>query len=151
MQKYTMAKFIELPYGGYNQESQSFERKMMLVNMERIIKIAPDGETTCRVTLAGGNQVVVSRRYDTLSSQITHQDNLLQVYPDEEVAAAYDAGYEKAKKELKPNESKKKQIKQLCALAAEWFESNPVSAGWQSRFRRDIKEKLEIEETEVVE
>ena len=138
-----MAKFIELPFGTFNKDTQSFERSMMLVNLDRVISIAPEGEMVCRVVLSGGKQITVSRRYDTLSNQITTRDDLMRVYPDEEVTAAFRAGYNKAKLEINPAKSKKKQVKQLCHIVAEWFEQNPLSTGWMAKFRGDLKEKLE--------
>ena len=138
-----MAKFIELPFGNYNKDVQAFERTMMLVNLDRIIKITPRGETACTVTIAGGSQVLTFRRYDTLAAQITNRTDMTACYPDEEVAAAFAAGYEKAKLEMNPSESRKKQIKRLSNVAAEWFEKNPLSLGWQSRFRRDVRAVLE--------
>lgn len=141
-----MAKFIELPYGNYNKESQSFERTQMLVNLDRVIKIAPEGETACKVTLAGGNVALVYRRYDTLMAQIMNRYDLAQIYPEEEVAAAFNAGYEKAKAEINPSESKKKQMKRFCQLAAEWFESNPLGIGWQGKFKKAMAEALNVEE-----
>jgi len=146
-----MAKFIELPYGEYNKETKAFERTQMLVNLDRIIKIVPEGDTACKVTVAGGSQVLTYRRYDTLSDQIQSRGDTMAVYPDEEVAAAFSAGYNKAKSEINPNESRQKQIKQLISSAIEWFEQNPLSNGWQSKFRKDMRENLEGTANEEIE
>ena len=143
-----MAKFIELPYGAYSKDLNTQERKAALVNVDGIIKIQPDGDYACRVTLRGGNQLIAYRRFDTLSAQLRGGADINATYPDEEIAAAFDAGYAKAKSEINPDLSRKQLVKEVVALAAQWLETNPISTGWQTKMRKDIKAAMDGDITE---
>lgn len=136
-----MAKFIELPYGEFNPETQRTERVSMLVNTERIISVKPFQQFMCLVTLAGGKQMSVYRKYDTLKAQITGRADLMECYPEEEVAAAFESGYDKCKKESasKGKDGLAPIVKAMTAFAREWFEHNPLSLGWQSKFRKEMQ------------
>lgn len=140
------AKFIQLPIGGFDAKSKEFQRTPILVNLDRIIKIVPEGETACKVTLAGGNVLGVCRRYDTLSAQILNREDLAKDFPDEEIVAAFEAGYNKAKSELNTEQYRAALVKSACKIAASWFDNHPLSVGWQSQFRRDLKEMLNDEQ-----
>lgn len=135
-----MAKFIELPYGKYNPETQKNERTQMLVNTDRIISIAPFESFSCMVTLAGGKQMGVYRKYDTLRAQITNRTDLMETYPDEEVAAAFELGFKKATEEAKKQVNMAALIKAFSSNAISWLETNPLASGWQSKFRKAMKE-----------
>lgn len=133
-----MAKFIELPTFGPNKDTKENERQVQLVNMDRIICIQPYGPTVCRVTLAGGKVVSASRRYDTLSAQILGREDRAAVFPDEELAAAFEAGYEKAKAEINPDVTRKQQAREIGRYVCTWFEANPLMPGWQTKLRKDL-------------
>lgn len=140
-----MAKFIELPYGEYNQETKKTDRTMMLANLDQVVTIKQQGEFACSVKMKGGVSVTAYRRYDTLRAQITGRQDLMETYPDEEVSAAYEQGYEKGKKETAKNETRAQIIKATIKQAVMWFEANPMANGWQGKFRRDLTAVLQNE------
>lgn len=136
------AKFIELPYGEYNNETKKTDRAAMLVNLDQVITIKQYGEFACTVFLKGGSKPVVYRRYDTLRAQITNRQDLMETYPDEEVSAAYESGYKKGRAETAKNETRQAIIKEAIKAATMWFENNPMCNGWQGKFRRDLTQQL---------
>ena len=133
-----MARFIELPYGEYNQETKKTERTTMMANLDQIITIKPQGEFACAVKMKGATSIVAYRRYDTLRAQVTNRQDLMETYPDEEVSAAYEQGYEKGKKEAMKCATRSQIIKATIKQAVMWFEENPMANGWQGKFRRDL-------------
>lgn len=137
-----MAKFIELPYGEYNNETKKTERTQKMVNLDRVLEVQPSGEFASMVTITGGKKIVVYRRYDTLRAQITGRQDLMESYPDEEVSAAFDSGYQKGRFEGRRADDHAHLIKKVVKAAYLWFESNPMSNGWQGKFRRDLTAQL---------
>ena len=132
-----MAKFIEIPHGVGNPETGGTDRAVMLVNIEQIISIAPYGDYMTSVTLKGGRTFKAFRKYSTLCSMLTNKGaDLFEVFPDEEITAAFASGYEKAKTEIAEDITKAK--KDFIDKAVEWLSENPLIDSWRSKFRKDM-------------
>lgn len=137
-----MARFIELPYGVYNEETKTTERTTSFVNLEQVTSITPIGEFMCKVTLRGADKNIVAyRKYDTLKAQICGQEHLTNTYPDEELKAAYEAI--KMQNDKMTEKDLEKAIKDARKVfleqAVEWLSTNPLTDNWISRFKKDLK------------
>lgn len=144
-----MAKFISIPIG-LTDNTNKTTRNYTLINLDAIIQVTPDpnSQFSSRVITKGGRVVQAYRRYDTLVQQITGRTDLMENYPDEEISAAYEAGFNKALAQNKQSTARKQMVRQLTTLAAEWFEHNPLTDGWRGRFRKWITaQMLEAEES----
>ena len=135
-----MAKFIEIPHGRHNPETNTTERTTTLVNIDCIIAIAPmeESEYMCKVTLKGaGKAICAYRRYDTLRSQLTNREaDVFEVFPEEEITAAYRKGYLKGVEDSVGE--RKELLKEFVAKATEWLTENPLIDNWRSKFNKDM-------------
>lgn len=135
-----MARFIEIPHGRHNPETNTTERTTTLVNMECIISVSPmeDNEYMTKVTLKGaGKTLGAYRKYDTLRTQLTNRDaDVFEVFPEEEITAAYHNGYLKG---LADSVGERQELqKEFIAKAIEWLSTNPLIDNWRSRFNKDM-------------
>ena len=145
-----MAKFIALPYGEHNPETGKLERKYMLVNLDRVVTVKPNGnyQFSSVVVLSGGKNIQVYRRYETMCAQITGRTDLMESFDSEEISAAFEEGYAKAKAEFCKTEARqaydlKREVNQvrlkLVKEAVKWISSNPLGSNWKSELDRALK------------
>lgn len=132
-----MAQFIELPYGIYNSETKQNEKTSALVNVASIISIEPYGDYMCKVAIKGKQTIFAYRRYDSLKAQITNRSaDLLEVFPGEEIAAAYKEGYDKGL--ANSGSLRAEVVSEFVAHAVDWLSRNPLIDDWRKKFHNDM-------------
>lgn len=134
-----MAKFIALPFGKYNSTTNTTERDEMFVNLDRIQLIQKEQDYSCKVIFNNGKALQVYRLYDTLKAQIYGKELPVDVFPEEEVNAAFESGYYKGKMENNPGICTKEYAKSFTEHAVDWLSKNPLTDGWLARFSKEMK------------